>query len=274
LRTAPLVPVAVLLAVACVARPQGYFTTTGDTVDRIDYAGWDSLLGEHVRDGVVDYPAFAGSRDFHEFRQVVRRARLRREITPPERLAFLVNAYNASAIAAILAGYSPEGLLGRGRFFRWTRWPVAGEEITLWDLEHHRLVPLGDPRVHFAIVCASASCPPLASEAYRPGRLEEQLEGAARRFVNDPTRNRFDPGARVAHLSRIFEWNRDEFVGSAGSLEAYLARYVADPAVARDLARGGWEIRYLDHDWSLNGIPPSLSPGDSGPGRAAPAEPE
>jgi hypothetical protein len=255
-RAAPLVPLALLLAVACVARPQGYFTATGEGVDRIDYAPWDAVLGRHVRDGVVDYAFFAASEDFREFRQTVRRARLRQQITHPERVAFLVNAYNASAIAAILAGYSPESLLGRGRFFRWTRWPVAGEEITLWDLERHRLVPLGEPRIHFAIVCASASCPVLASKAYRPERLEEQLDRAARRFVNDPTRNRFDVGARVAHLSRIFKWFEGEFVASAGSIGAYLARYVADPELARGLAAGGWEIRYLDHDWSLNGTHP------------------
>jgi hypothetical protein len=130
---------------------------------------------------------------------------------------------------------------------------VAGEEITLWDLEHERLRPLGEPRIHFALVCASASCPKLPSEAYAPVRLGAQLDRDARAFVNDPSRNRFDAQAGEARLSAIFEWYAEDFEAAAGSVHAYVAGYVADPELARGLGAGQWRIEYQDYDWSLNG---------------------
>ena len=134
------------------------------------------------------------------------------------------------------------------------RHPVAGEEITLWDLEHERIRPLGEPRVHFALVCASRSCPALASSSYEPSSLEDQLEAAALGFVNDPARNRFDREKRVAKLSRIFDWYREDFEATDGSVERYIARYLDDPELADDLAAGRYTVEYADYDWSLNGV--------------------
>ena len=94
------------------------------------------------------------------------------------------------------------------------------------------------------------------TRAARPNDLDARLEAATRRFVNDPTRNRFDLGEEVAELSAIFDWYRDEFEGAAGTLEAFVARYVADPAVAEALREGELKIRFIDYDWGLNGTPP------------------
>ena len=222
---------------------------------RVDAEGWDALLRAHVQDGVVDYPAFAGSPELERFLDQVRATSLD-GATREERIAFLINAYNALAIAGIVQGGSPATLYGRYRFFWRSRWPVAGEEITLWDLEHERIRPLGEARIHFALVCASASCPKLASQAYRPETLDRQLDAATRRFVNDPSRNRFDPTQRVAHLSAIFAWYAEDFEAEAPTVAAWVARYVDDPDVARGLAAGDWRIRKLDYDWSLNGPAP------------------
>lgn len=243
------------LFAACVMPPKGYFTATGVQVDRLDYSGWDALLSAHVHDGVVDYPGIAASAELRPIVDQLRRARLNQTVDLDERLAFLINAYNVSAIVGVLDGGSPATRWGRFWFFWQARHAVAGEEITLWDLEHRRIRTLGEPRIHFALVCASASCPKLASRVYRAGSLEDQLESAALGFVNDPSRNRFDSAQRVAHLSAIFEWYADDFGGAAG-VPGYVARYVADPEVARSLAAGGWEIRTLRYDWSLNGVAP------------------
>jgi len=245
-----------LLTAGCVAPSLSYWLPETTLVERFDYTEWDALLRAHVRDGVVDYPAFAGSQRFSQHLTRLRRARFTQDTTREQRMAFLANAYNALAIAAVLDGYSPASLIGRGRFFLRVRYPVGGEEITLWDLERHRLLPLGDPRVHFAIVCASLSCPKLASEALLPDRLEQQLERSARRFVNDPARNRFDREKREAQLAAIFERYTEDFAEAAGSVEAYVARYVDDPRLAQDLAEGRYRVRFLDDDWSLNGIQP------------------
>ena len=93
----------------------------------------------------------------------------------------------------------------------------------------------------------------LQSEAYTADQLEEQLTGAARGFINDPARNRFDPAIREAELSSIFKWFEEDFEEASGSVQKYLASLVDDAEVSALLARGDFRIRYLPYDWSLNG---------------------
>jgi hypothetical protein len=113
-----------------------------------------------------------------------------------------------------------------------------------------------DPLIHFAIVCASKSCPKLQPWAYQPDQLDRQLDQVARAFINDPTRNGFDRTQKVASLSMIFKWFESDFAGAAGSVLAYIARYVEGSELAKELNQPGYRIEYLDYDWSLNGIAP------------------
>jgi hypothetical protein len=99
------------------------------------------------------------------------------------------------------------------RYFKLQDWPLDGRKISLYDLEHKVLRPLGDPRIHFAIICASRSCPFLRPRRTRP-RLDAQLDDQARQFVNDPFRNRFDKATKTAHLSEIFKWFEEDFQGA------------------------------------------------------------
>lgn len=219
-----------------------------------DHAAFDALLRAHVKNGTVDYPGFQDSAAFRKYvEDLVKPAKLAgRE----ETLAYYINAYNALAIQGILDGLSPSSLLGRARYFKLKEWPLNGQSITLYDLEHKVIRPLGEPRIHFAIICASKSCPFLRPEAYTPARLDAQLEDQARQFVNDSFRNRFEPGTRTAHLSEIFKWFDEDFRGPAGSPQKYIARYAADPAAAKLLAADGFKVEWIDYDWSLNGTPP------------------
>ena len=126
--------------------------------------------------------------------------------------------------------------------------------MSLYELERDVLIPLGDSRIHFAIVCASASCPPLRSEAYLAARLNRQLDDQARVFLNDSKKNRFQPSRRHAQLSKIFDWFEDEFEQRAGSVANYVARYVTDESLAQALRSEQFSIEHLDYDWSLNGV--------------------
>ena len=219
-----------------------------------DDAAFDALLRANVADGSVRYAGFAGSPAFRKYVEGLGRP------APPgsraETLAYNINAYNALAIAGILDGLSPATLLGRARYFKFKDWPLNGATINLYDLEHKVIRPLGEPRIHFAIVCASKSCPVLRPEAYTAARLDAQLDAQARAFVNDPQRNRFDKATRTAHLSEIFKWFAEDFEGAAGSVQKYVSRYVADPDVARALANDGYKVEWIDYDWTLNGTPP------------------
>jgi hypothetical protein len=217
----------------------------------IDWSAWDAILAAHVDGGVVDYDGVATEPGFRATVESIATARLD-DHDLDERLAFLINAYNVLAVKGILDGSSPRTAFGKLRFFYRDKHVVAGDRLSLNALEHERIRTLGEPRIHFAIVCASASCPPLRGEAYLPDRLDEQLDDNARRFLNDPTKNRFDLDSEVAELSKIFKWFEEDFE-AAGGLQAFIARFVADDDVAEALGAARLDVRYLDYDWSLNG---------------------
>lgn len=171
-----------------------------------------------------------------------------------------INAYNAFAIKGILDQLSPMSYVGRYRYFIGRDYRVGGARINLCDLERQVLITqFQEPLVHFAIVCASTSCPKLQPWVYERDQLDVQLDQVAREFINDPTKNRFDRKRKVASLSKIFKWFDDDFSRAAGSVLAYLTRYVNDPELAQDLKQSDYRIEYLDYDWSLNGIPPKES---------------
>jgi hypothetical protein len=216
-----------------------------------DYAILEEALLQNVRNGYVDYDGLAANPKFAAFV-----AGLGTATAPTERgeaLAFYINAYNALAIQGILEGYSPDSFFGRRRYFGSVKFPLAGARVTLEEIEKERLRPMGDPRIHFAIVCGSLSCPRLSNHAYLPATVDAQLDAAARRFVNDVTRNRFDIPQKTAFVSRIFDWYRGEFEAAAGGVPAYLARYVDEPATRATLLEGRLAVRYLEYDWALNG---------------------
>ena len=147
-------------------------------------------------------------------------------------------------------------IFGRVGYFKVADYEVYGMTIDLYDLEHDVIIPLGEPRIHSAIVCASVSCPVLQSRAYTAQMLDQQLERNAHAFINDTTRNRFDRTAKIAYLSNIFDWFERDFTNAAGSVQRYFARYVADLEIAQALSEDSYQIRYLDYDWSLNGTAP------------------
>lgn len=231
-------------------------------VDRLDPAqvthqDLEAVLRSSVRDGRVESPAIQADPRFDSYVADLNR------IDPPslsseaDRLACWINAYNAFAILGILDGYSPRPYIGWYRYFKARTYAVGGREINLSDLEHDILRKrFREPRIHFAIVCASVSCPKLQPYAFRGDRLDEQLDAAARSFVNDPDRNRFDRQTKVARLSKIFDWLEEDFAAAAGSVLAYVSQYVNDRELARELSEQDYRVEYLDYDWSLNGIPP------------------
>ncbi|MAF84175.1 MAG: DUF547 domain-containing protein [Gammaproteobacteria bacterium] len=218
-----------------------------------DYDALDEILARNVRNGFVDYDGIASEPQLGTFIEQLGATQPADLTSTNDKLAFYINAYNVLAIQGILNGQSPSSWWGRRKFFRQQKFNVLGEMISLQTLEHERIITLGDQRIHFAIICASISCPRLSSHAYRPERLDKQLHAAAKQFINDPTRNRFDAKRKNAFLSRIFEWYADDFIAAGGTLQRYLARFVTD-APAQDILRlDEFSIQFIDYDWNLNG---------------------
>lgn len=232
---------------------------------QFSHAPFDAALRAHVRDGRVDYASFAADAGFAAYVRDLDRVNPDALRTREERLAFWINAYNALAIRGILLGDSPLTTTGKYHYFVKRTYRGGGGELNLWGLEHKLLIPLGEPRVHFAINCASWSCSKLQNSVYLADGLDGRLEEAARQFVNDPARNCFDRERKVAHLSMIFKWYDDEFEAAAGSVLKHVARYVDDAGLARELEHGGYAVEYLPYDWSLNGTPPRFSAHVSAP---------
>ena len=174
------------------------------------------------------------------------------KMTPDERKAFYINAYNAVAISTVLEHYPTKSILDIDGSFKKLTHRVGGEMLTL-DAVENKLRESNDSRIHFAIVCASKSCPPLAAKAYSAAALSAELDRQGRAFVGDASKNRIDLGKGKVALSKIFYWNRKEFErDGGGSLVKEVAKFVSDPATAAWLAAYPKEPEFLEYDWALN----------------------
>ena len=246
----------VILA-GCSSTPRTFQPADPIAPDRVSHQAWDRIVRAHVRDGHVDYSAIQADGRLTGYLRELNRIDPTQLARRHEQLAFWINAYNAFAVQGILDHYSPMTLWGRYRYFIGRDYRVGGTTINLYDLERQVLIEqFHEPLMHFAIVCASTSCPKLQPWAYQPEQLDRQLVQVAKAFINDPTRNRFDPTQKVASLSMIFHWFEKDFAAAAGSVLAYIACYIDDPELAKELTQPGYRIEYLDYDWSLNGIAP------------------
>lgn len=246
-----------VLSMGCSTIPKTFTPSHPISPETFNHENLHQALMAHVKNGVVDYPQLAHDPHFTRYLQLLQHIAPQQLPTPNHRLAFWMNAYNAFAIKGIIDGYAPTSLTGRYTFFIGRTYQVGGELLNLYDLEQHILIPdFKEPRIHFAIVCASQSCPKLQSAAYTPESLDQQLTASARQFMNDPTRNRFDRQRRIAYLSKIFDWFSEDFINHSGSLLGYVAQFVTDPDLANEIRQNSYTIEFLDYDWSLNGIFP------------------
>ena len=215
---------------------------------------FDDVLQAHVQAGKVNYPAIKQDQRFNDYITYLASANPETFTSRDEKLAFWINAYNALAIKGILDGLSPGSFFSRITYFKSTDYQLAGREINLYDLERDIIIPFNEPRIHFAIVCASASCPKLISEAYTAEKLESQLETNTRSFINNGSKNMFDVEKKQASISKIFDWFPEDFSKHSGSVQKYLANYAENPEVARLLADEQFRIKHMKYDWSLNGV--------------------
>lgn len=167
-----------------------------------------------------------------------------------EQLAFLINAYNGFTIQLVLDHYPVDSIKDIGGWFS-TPWKkdfftLLGETHSLDDIEHEMIRKWFDePRIHFALVCAARSCPPLRAEAFTATRLESMLEASAKNFLQDSDRNYYDSSKRQFHLSSIFKWYGDDFNERYGSMKKFVSRYYEGSSPEQ-------RVTFLSYDWSLN----------------------
>jgi hypothetical protein len=247
----------VLVGTGCSSVPDRFTPSNPIDPAHVSHETLRDVLQTSVEDGQVNYPALQTDQRFAEYLAQLDRVNPSALRSESDRLAFWINAYNACAIQGILDGYSPRPYIGWYRFFKTHTYRIGGARLNLSDLEHEILrKQFREPRIHFAIVCASSSCPKLPSWTYEGGQLNWQLDQATRAFINDPSKNRFDRRRKIAYLSKIFDWFEEDFTASAGSVPQFVAQYVQEADIAIELAAHVYRITYLEYNWNLNGPPP------------------
>ncbi len=240
----------------------------GGPADAFDHGAFNELLQQYVdEEGRVDYSELKKNRArLDGYLAGLARADAARLGGRPGELAFWINAYNAAVLKGVIDAYPIKSVRDISGFFDRRRYKVAGQELTLDQIEL-RLRQMGDPRIHFAIVCASRSCPKLERRAYSAEDIEAELERQTRAFINDEQRGvRIDRAENVVYLSKIFEWYSGEFLEAgevSGLLDRalvmlkparvlpYVLRYL-DPEKRRCIENKRPRVTFMDYDWSLN----------------------
>jgi hypothetical protein len=241
-----------LLGVSLFASAEGFQMTLDD---------YNTLLQTYVNDqGLVNYEAWkANDDDLAKLQGYVDELAAfdTSTLTGAEQLAFWINAYNALALHEVLQRYPVDsirpntlGVIPERSFFVDEKHIVGGKNYSLDTIENNVLRTLGEPRIHFAINCASTSCPKLLNEAYDARKLNGQLDRQGQAFVNDTTRNQFDAASNTASLSKIFDWFKGDF-DSEGGVAAFLLTF-AEGDTKTVLENPAVTIDYLAYDWSLN----------------------
>ena len=219
--------------------------STLDIVLSLDHSNWDKLLKKHVDDaGNVDYKGFA--KDISALGQYLDYLAENHpsDHTPkPDKLAYYINLYNAATVKLVLDNYPTKSIKDIRNPWGKDIVKMGGEKISLGDLEHKILRKMDEPRIHFAINCASYSCPKLLNMAFTAANLEKLLEQTAIDFINDPKRNVLSK--EKASLSEIFNWYKKDFTEN-GSLVDYINKYATQKLTANT------KISYLNYNWGLN----------------------
>lgn len=242
-------PPAVVMAEAYEPRPDG---------PSFDHGALDRLLKAHVNSaGGVDYTGLLSKREaLQQYIVQVGEAPFD-ELGRNEKLALLINAYNAFTLELILENWR-DGELNAITDIpaqkRWNdvRWKVGEHTWSLNQIEHEQIRPkFVEPRIHWALVCAAVGCPPLRTEAYTADRLDAQLADQARRVHTNPRWVRYGDSTNMLHLTKLYDWYGDDFRQTVGSVLKAVAVHVSEVAAA--LKRGDEPaIGWIDYDWTLN----------------------
>lgn len=237
-------------------------TTERVVIGGVSHQAWDELLRRYVdADGFVDYTGWKQSSDdirrLEEYLAALSQADDARNATSAERLAFWINAYNAVTVRGILREYPTTSIQNHVarvwgyNFWRDLKLMVGDRRYSLGEIEHSILRRLNEPRIHFAIVCASRGCPRLLNEAYSAERLEEQLSRNTLAFFADPTKCSVDGAKNELHLSPILDWFAADFGASTPAVLQRIADWLPESAQAVAKSKDV-RVSYLDYDWSLN----------------------
>ena len=262
--------IAAVVAVVVITKPSdagspvyvGRQTTGSASLDAINHSAWHQLLQKYVdTDGMVNYRAWHASqadrRKLSQYLDQLSTASSRTKSNRDAKLAFWINAYNAVTVHGILREYPTTSIRNHtARVFGYNIWKdlqlyVGGQPHSLEDIEHQILRKMNEPRIHFAIVCASIGCPRLLNEAYTPAKVQQQLELNAKDFFSRPQNFRYDPASQSFQLSSILSWFGSDFGATQSAQLQRIAPWL--PKNAQAAAKTGrGRVSFLEYNWNLN----------------------
>lgn len=223
--------------------------------DSPDWSLYEELLSDYVRSGekagldanLVDYPGLAADSRFETLVDKIRNFPVEDLDGDRETLAFYINAYNILTIRLVLDHWPVDSIKDIGGFFKGP-WDMvvlknADGKLTLDNIEHDIIRSIPEPLTHFAVNCASLSCPDLRLEPYQAGRLDQQLDDQARTFLQQSGKGLVVEGERIK-VSSIFDWYEEDFE-SAGGVKEFVQEYRPDLRIDRVSGT-------LPYNWSLN----------------------
>ena len=232
------------------------------SIDQVSHDLWDKLLQKYVDDdGWVDYKSWhANAEDrqlLTQYLESLSQADPNAQADVKAQFAYWINAYNAVTVEGILRVYPTKSIRDHTpKLVGYNIWKdlylyVGGAKINLDSIENKVLRKMGEPRIHFAIVCASISCPRLMNHAYTAADLETQLVTNTTDFFSRSRNLQIDPQASVLQLSSIIDWFGSDFGDTQQAQITAIAPYFPEQAKAF-VARGGFSVKYIDYDWGLN----------------------
>ncbi|MGE5253987.1 MAG: DUF547 domain-containing protein, partial [Planctomycetaceae bacterium] len=222
---------------------------------------FDQVLKQYANEkGLVDYNGIAKDPRFANYLRSLETAKIE-DLSRDGRLAFWIDAYNAVIIDQVIKRKPKKsvretiipGVWTSTDIFTSRENVVANRRVSPDDIENDILRPM-DPRVHFAIVCASMGCPPLVREAYTAGNVQALLDEDLRNYLRSPRGLRIDREKNTLYLSKIFEWFGNDFIGKSGSVVAFVRPYLNEEALS--FLERKPEIAYLEYNWALNAKEP------------------
>ncbi len=236
-----------------------FFSNLSIAQSKFDHSTFDGLLKKHVdADGWVNYEGIIKDKEIlNSYLDQVRE-------NPPdvktwsrnEQLAYWINAYNAFTLDLVTKHYPLQSIKDIGSKIQipfvispWDKkfiYIKGRKRMDLNNIEHGIIrKKFNEPRIHFAVNCASYSCPVLRNEAYVSDKLDSQLDEQARKFINDPRRNKITPES--AKLSKLFSWYGGDFTKET-NLKAFIAKY-SNVEVTKSTM-----VSYLKYQWQLNSV--------------------
>lgn len=217
-------------------------STTANSAVNVDHRQWDALLKKHVNDaGFVDYEAFkADAESLDDYLRLLATQEPTKDWSVQELLAYYINTYNAYTVKIILDNYPTNSIKDIDGVFTNAFIPIDGNTLSLGSLENGVLRKMNEPRIHFAINCASYSCPKLLNEAFTAGRINEQLEEVTVEFINS---DKNELTATPPKVSSIFKFYTKDF---EPNIPQYINKY------SETKLSPNAEVQFKEYDWSLN----------------------